>query len=407
MASIAGIPLGSAADALAGAPAAPARAAAAARSRIASIDVMRGLVIVIMLLDHVREAFYAHVPVGDPMDIEATEPALFFQRLAAHLCAPTFVFLTGLGAWLYANPASGAPRSASGFLIKRGLLLIFLEVTVINLAWYGDVPPKTLWLQVIWAIGISMVVLGLVSNLPRMLLAVVGFVIVFGHNLLTPIHFEPGHPLFAIWTLLHERAFLVSEGALKVKVTYPVLPWIGVIMLGYVAGPIYSSLFESGRRVRMLVTLGLGCLALLLVLRGFNLYGETLDWVVRADGLHTLMDFVNVTKYPPSLAFLLLTLGIAFLLLAWFERHDGVLTRAIADIGGAPMFFYILHLYVLLVLQRLAVAAFGANHGERWGVDHVQWLWLIAPLLAFALYFPTRAFGRYKRRTTRAWVKYF
>ena len=110
---------------------------------------------------------------GDPMDIEATEPALFFQRLAAHLCAPTFVFLTGLGAWLYANPASGAPRSASGFLIKRGLLLIFLEVTVINLAWYGDVPPKTLWLQVIWAIGISMVVLGLVSNLPRMLLAVV------------------------------------------------------------------------------------------------------------------------------------------------------------------------------------------------------------------------------------------
>ena len=405
MASTAGLSIDSAVGPLAGA-AAPAEVASV-RSRIASIDVMRGLVIVIMLLDHVREAFFAHVPVGDPMDVEATEPALFLQRVAAHLCAPTFVFLTGLGAWLYANPASGAPRSASGFLIKRGLLLIFLELTVINLAWYGDVPPKTLWLQVIWAIGISMVVLGLVSHLPRVLLAVIGFTIVFGHNLLTPIHFEPGHPLFAIWTLLHERAFLVPDGALKVKVTYPVLPWIGVIMLGYVAGPIYSRVVESERRVRMLVMLGLGCLALFLVLRGFNLYGETLPWVTHADGIRTLMDFVNVTKYPPSLDFLLLTLGTAMLLMAWFERHDGPLTRAIAEIGGAPMFFYILHLYVLLALQRLAVASFGANHGERWGVDHVQWLWLIAPLLAFALYWPTRAFGRYKRRTTRAWVKYF
>ena len=142
MASTAGLSIDSAVGPLAGA-AAPAEVASV-RSRIASIDVMRGLVIVIMLLDHVREAFFAHVPVGDPMDVEATEPALFAQRLAAHLCAPTFVFLTGLGAWLYANPASGAPRSASGFLIKRGLLLIFLELTVINLAWYGDVQIRSL-----------------------------------------------------------------------------------------------------------------------------------------------------------------------------------------------------------------------------------------------------------------------
>ena len=375
--------------------------------RIASIDVLRGLVMVFMLVDHVREAIYLHMQVADPMDVAAVSPALFFTRLLAHLCAPTFVFLTGLGAWLYANPARGAPRSAREFLLKRGLLIIALELTVINFAWTGDIPPHTLWLQVMWAIGISMVVLGLVSNLPRVLLAVVGFTIVFGHNLLTPIHFEPGHPLFVIWTILHERAFIVAEGALKVKVTYPILPWIGVILLGYVAGPIYSRAVESGRRVRMLVSLGLGCLALFLVLRGFNVYGETLDWVTRSDGVRTLMDFVNVTKYPPSLAFLLLTLGTAMLLMAWFERHDGVLTRGIAEIGGAPMFFYILHLYVLLVLQKLAVATFGANHGERWGVDHVQWLWVIAPLLAFALYFPTRVFGQYKRRTTRAWVKYF
>jgi uncharacterized membrane protein len=179
---------------------------AGSHSRIASIDVMRGLVMLFMLVDHVREAIYLHKQVGDPMDIANTEPALFFTRLCAHLCAPTFVFLTGLGAWLYANPAGAAPRSPSSFLIKRGLLLIALELTVINFAWAGDMPPKTLWLQVIWAIGISMVVLGLMTSLPRWLLATIGCMIVFGHNMLTPISFPPGHPLFAIWTILHERA---------------------------------------------------------------------------------------------------------------------------------------------------------------------------------------------------------
>jgi uncharacterized membrane protein len=381
--------------------------AATARSRIASIDVMRGLVMLFMLVDHVREAIYLHMQVGDPMDVQSTDPALFFTRMLAHMCAPTFVFLTGLGAWLYANPANGAPRSPSSFLIKRGLLLIFLELTVINFAWAGDMPPKTLWLQVIWAIGISMVVLGLMTSLPRWLLATIGAVIVFGHNLLTPIHFPPGHPLFAIWTILHERAFLVEEGLVRVKVTYPVLPWIGVILLGYVAGPLYSKFMAAERRVKLLVMLGAGCLALLVLLRTFNIYGETLPWTVQSETIRTVMDFVNFTKYPPSLDFLLLTIGIALLLMAWFENQDNLLTRAIAAIGGAPMFFYILHLYVLLVLQKIAVATLGANHGERWGVDSVVWIWIGAVVLSVLLYFPTRAFGDFKRRTSIGWVKYF
>lgn len=360
-----------------------------------------------MLVDHVREAIYLHMQVGDPMDVQSTDPALFFTRMLAHMCAPTFVFLTGLGAWLYANPANGAPRSPSSFLIKRGLLLIFLELTVINFAWAGDMPPKTLWLQVIWAIGISMVVLGLMTSLPRWLLATIGAVIVFGHNLLTPIHFPPGHPLFAIWTILHERAFLVEEGLVRVKVTYPVLPWIGVILLGYVAGPLYSKFMAAERRVKLLVMLGAGCLALLVLLRTFNIYGETLPWTVQGETIRTVMDFVNFTKYPPSLDFLLLTIGIALLLMAWFENQDNLLTRAIAAIGGAPMFFYILHLYVLLVLQKIAVATLGANHGERWGVDSVVWIWIGAVVLSVLLYFPTRAFGDFKRRTSIGWVKYF
>ncbi|MFO1425700.1 MAG: heparan-alpha-glucosaminide N-acetyltransferase domain-containing protein [Steroidobacteraceae bacterium] len=386
---------------------AAAGAVAATRSRIASIDVMRGLVMLFMLVDHVREAIYLHKQVGDPMDLATTEPALFFTRLCAHLCAPTFVFLTGLGAWLYAHPANGATRSAREFLVKRGLLLILLELTVINFAWAGDMPPKTLWLQVIWAIGISMVVLGLMSGLPRALLAAVGAIIVFGHNLASAFHLPPEHPLWGLWTILHERAFLVPEGALKVKVTYPVLPWIGVILLGWVAGPLYAAWIDSPRRRRLLVALGLGCLALLALLRGFNIYGETLPWAVQADGVHTTMSFINFTKYPPSLDFLLLTIGLALLLMAAFEARDNRATRAIATFGGAPMFFYILHLYLLLILQKLAVATLGANHGERWGVDSVHWIWVGAAVLAFALYFPTRAFAQYKRRTTRAWVRYF
>lgn len=375
--------------------------------RIASIDVLRGLVMVFMLIDHVREAIYLHMQVGDPMDVAATSPALFFTRLLAHLCAPTFVFLTGLGAWLYANPARGAPRSAREFLLKRGLLIIALELTVINFAWTGDIPPHTLWLQVMWAIGISMVVLALVSGLPRWLLATIGFTIVFGHNLLTPIHFPPGHPLFAIWTILHERAFLVPEGALRIKVTYPVLPWIGVILLGYVAGPLYSAAIDGLKRTQTLVKLGFGCLALLLVIRGTNFYGETLPWVAGPDAVHTVMSFLNFTKYPPSLDFLLLTLGTAFLILAVLENLHNAATRALSMIGGAPMFFYIVHLYLLLVLQKLAVLAFGANHGTRWGVDEVYWIWVGAAVLVTVLYFPTRAFAQYKRRTARAWVKYF
>ena len=385
----------------------PARAVTTARARIASIDVMRGLVIVLMLVDHVREAIYLHMQVGDPMDVATISPQLFFTRLTAHLCAPTFVFLTGMGAWLYANPAGADPRSPRSFLLKRGLLLIVLELTVVNFAWAGQMPPQTLWLQVIWAIGISMVVLALMSHLPRWVLATVGFAIVFGHNLLTPITFPPGHPLFAIWTILHERAFLVADGALKIKVTYPVLPWIGVILLGYVAGPLYARAVASERRTRLLIGLGLACLALLLVLRGFNIYGETLPWTQGVDGVHTLMSFLNYTKYPPSLDFLLATIGVAFLLMAFFEHADNWLSRVLATFGGAPMFFYIVHLYVLLVLQRLAVALLGANHGTRWGVDHVYWIWIGAAVLTFLMYFPTRAFARYKRTSKQAWVRYF
>lgn len=386
---------------------APPQAAALHQARIGAIDVMRGLVMLVMLVDHVRETFYLHRQVSDPMDVASTEPAVFFSRLAAHLCAPTFVFLTGLGAWLYAHPPGRAPRSPAGFLFKRGLLLVVLEVTLVSFAWVGQFPMKTLYLQVIWVIGLSMVALAALCALPRPALAVLGLALVFGHNLLTPIAFAPGETGHALWTVLHDRGFLVAEGPLKVKVSYPLLPWIGVIALGFVAGPLYGAAMAPARRHALLLGLGTGCLALLLVLRGLNLYGETLPWVAGEDALRSTMSWLNFTKYPPSLDFLLLTLGLALLLLRAFENIDNRLLDAVRCYGGAPMFFYLLHLYVLLALQALAVATLGANHGGRFGVDHMGWVWAIAAALALALYPPTRAFAQYKRRSTRAWVRYF
>ncbi len=383
-----------------------AHAAAPARSRIEVIDVMRGLVMVVMLLDHVRETFYLHKQVTDPMDVGTTEPALFFSRLGAHFCAPMFVFLTGLGAWLYANPASGTPRPATAFLVKRGLLLIVLEITLVSFAWSGTL-PYTIYLQVIWVIGLCMIVLGLLHRLPRGLLAAIAIALVFAHNALTPISFAPGSAGYVPWTILHDRGFLVAEGAMKVKVSYPLLPWIGVIIAGYLAGPLYARTTDATTRSRTLVIAGAASLALLVVLRGLNIYGVTLPWVHGPDLLHTAMSWLDFTKYPPSLDFLLLTLGVGVILMARLESVHNAFTRMLATFGGAPMFYYLLHLYTLLALQKLMVALVGANHGARFGLDHFWPVWLISAAMVPLLYYPCRAFARFKRTTNQTWVRYF
>jgi uncharacterized membrane protein len=243
--------------------------------------------------------------------------------------------------------------------------------------------------------------------LPRGILAAVGFTLVFGHNLLTPIDFKHGEPGYAIWTILHDRGFLIPEGFIKLKVSYPLLPWIGVILLGYLAGPIYARTMDPANRARIWTALGIACLALLAVLRGFNIYGETLPWVHGSDALHTVMSWLNFTKYPPSLDFLLLTLGVGFVLFPRLEAISNGFTRMLATFGGAPMFYYLLHLYVLLALQLLLVATVGPNHGERFGIDVFWPVWVISLALIPVLYFPCRAFARYKRTTDKAWVRYF
>ncbi len=376
------------------------------RARIAVIDVMRGLVMLIMLFDHVRETVFLHHQVGDPMDAASVDPALFFTRLAAHVCAPMFVFLTGLSAWLYAHPAAG-PRSASGFLFKRGLLLVMLELVFVNFAWSGAFPPAVLYLQVIWVIGLAMMALAVLHKLPMKVLALLGVAIIAGQHLLTGVRAEEGSNAYYLLTVLLQRGYLVADGAMKIKVSYPLLPWIGVIVLGYAAGPLYARSRSLDGRRRLLLALGGGSLLLLGLLRGFNIYGETLPWVAGDTALRTLMSVLNFTKYPPSLDFLLFTLGLGLLGLAWLESVDNGFTRACATFGGAPMFYYLLHLYLLLVIGITLTAVLGANHAGRYGVEQLWQVWLLALLLMPVLYFPCRAFAHYKRASRQAWVRYF
>ncbi len=376
------------------------------RQRLQSIDALRGLVILFMLLDHVRETFLLHRQVSDPMSIDSTEPALFVSRTLAHLCAPVFVLLTGLSAWLYGQKYQGR-RDVSAFLFKRGLFLVVLEFTLVNFAWTFQLPPSVIYMQVIWAIGVSMIALAALVWLPRPLLISLALVIIAGHNLLDGLHFAQDSALQTGWSILHERSWIQASENLRLRVTYPVLPWIGVIALGYGLGPWFATTALPAVRQRHLLIAGVAALMGFVLLRAVNGYGEQ-PWSVYDNGVQTLMSFFNITKYPPSLLFLALTLGIGLLLLLAFERAGhkrwiGVL----AVFGAAPMFFYLLHLYVLKVLYVACVAWFGLNHGNYFGFDSIGAVWLAALVLPLVLYPPVRWFAGLKaRRRDIAWLKY-
>lgn len=375
------------------------------KKRIASIDILRGLVMLLMTVDHVRERFFYHLNVSDPMDLDSTSPQLFFTRIIAHFCAPVFVFLTGLSAWLYAHPPARAPRSATSFLFKRGLFIIFIEIAVINWLWSGDY--QTLWLQVMWAIGISMICLSVLSKLPVSILFGLGLVIVFGHNLLSSITLSPSETGFTLWSFLFQNGFIYASDVFRIKVSYPVLPWIGVIVLGYCMGPIYARSFNSGTRRKTLILLTVSMWVLLALLRSNNIYGEPVLFESQESMVQTIMSFVNFTKYPPSLDFLLFTLGGAFLVLNLLDKIDNRVTRRIETFGSAPMFYYILHLTVLLTAYRLVLAIAGPNNGEMFVFGELWQVWLGATVLAVVLYFPTKAFSQFKRQSKNALIKYF
>lgn len=385
----------------------PITAAVRAVGRIRSIDALRGLVILLMLVDHARESFFIHAQVSDPMNLETTEPALFFTRLSAHLCAPIFLALTGVGAWLYGNKqgqGSQGARSAADFLWKRGLFLVVLELTVVGFGWSFSFTPQIIYLQVIWAIGLSMIALAALVHLPRPALIAVGLVIVLGHNLLDPITIAAGQPGHVFWAVMHDRSMLDLPWGGQVRTSYPLLPWIGVAALGYAIGPWFMG--EQRTRLRRLVLTGLGALALFVVLRATNLYGDPTPWSVQATPIQTVMSVLNLTKYPPSADFLLLTLGVGALILAGLEKAPDRLIGLLAVFGAAPLFFYILHIYALHLLNLAALAVFGPNQGDGFAVPGVVWLWALAAFLAVPCWFACRWFGGVKRRSSQWWMKY-
>jgi len=380
-------------------------AAGNAKKRLVSIDALRGLVMILMLVDHVRETWFLHMQISDPVNAVTVDPALFFTRLISAFCAPVFVALTGLSAWLYGQ-ARGREET-SRFLLKRGFFLMFLEVTFVCFAWSARFPPQTIWLQVIWAIGVSMIALSGLLHLPRRWQFMAVIVIVCGHNLLDGIVLVPASNWYALWALLHQRAIIDLGGGMAAKTTYPVLPWIGVILLGYLMGPWFARGSDAAQRIKRLALLSAAMVGTFVVLRGINIYGDK-PWFHAGSELRTVMSFLSLTKYPPSLLFLLPTLGFGVLMLALFERLEArPVTARLALLGGAPMFFYLLHLYLLKSLYLIALAMYGPTKGTVFGVDNVSTLWGWVAILFLPLYFPTRWFAGFKQRHKDIrWLRY-
>ncbi|MGM5632055.1 heparan-alpha-glucosaminide N-acetyltransferase domain-containing protein [Apibacter raozihei] len=376
------------------------------RKRITSIDMLRGLVMLFMLLDHVRETFFLHLQMGDPVDVQTVSFPLFFNRMLAHICAPVFILLTGLSAFLYGQARGGSRKEISLFLFKRGVFLILLELIVINFGWTGEFPPHKIYLQVIWAIGFSMISLSLLLWLPEKLLLILALILIFGHNTLDSLHFDKSSPWYTPWAILHDRSWL-NWGWINIRTSYPILPWIGVISLGYCLGPLFKKTTKPVFRQRFLLISGFISLSLFLILRYINVYGDK-PWMNFDSSWLTFMSFFNITKYPPSLLFLLFTLSIAFFLLFGFEKLSSKLEfKPLLVLGSVPMFFYIVHLYFLKLLYLLCVAVWGKNKGDFFGFTHVWQLWTTTIVIAFILYPFVKWFSKYKSEHKNIeWLKY-
>lgn len=308
--------------------------------RLPEIDRLRGLVMALMALDHCRDFFDADTLRFSPTDLSGTYPLLFLTRFITHFCAPTFALLAGTGAYLY-GARRNDPRGLSIFLATRGVWLILLDAVVISPVWGG---PGRIALGTLWAIGCGLLALAGLSRLGASITGLVGAAIIAGHNLLDGVHAADLGALGPWWRLLHERGPLPF--GLPGAVYYPALPWIGVVALGYGIGPLF--LEDETDRHRTLRRCGAAALAGFLALRASNLYGDPQPWTVQADPLFTLFSFLNVTKYPPSLLYLLVTLGAAALALPALARLGGAAGRVLTIFGRTPLLFYVLHLYLAM-----------------------------------------------------------
>jgi uncharacterized membrane protein len=374
-----------------------------------AIDLLRGLVMVIMVLDHARDFWGGFTP--NPNDLEVTTVALFYTRWVTNICAPVFVFLAGTSAYLYGSKRDS--RQLSLFLLTRGLWLVLIELTVCKYVWIPEPGYSMVLLQVIWVIGCAMIALAGLCFLGAITVGLIGLLIVVGHNtldILSPADFGQAAML---WTIGHEGGQLQLFEGVSWLVAYPLIPWIGVMALGYSFGT--SVALARQQRSRLYLRTGLTLISLFIVLRVFNLYGDAALWSSQASLSFSVLSFLNTTKYPPSLMFLLMTLGPALCVLALLENwKSGSRVRdALLVFGRVPLFFYVLHLYLLrFTALPVSFALYGAEAATpppgpagsaMLGLGATYIAWVLAIIL---LYPACRWFAGVKKRRSDWWLSY-
>jgi uncharacterized membrane protein len=394
---------------------------AGSKQRIQSIDLLRGIVIVIMALDHVRDFFHIEGASDSPTNLATTTPLLFFTRWITHFCAPTFVFLAGTSAFL--QGMRKPKKELSLFLIKRGLWLVLMELVIVTLGITFDPAYHIFVLQVIWAIGASMIILGLLVRFPYPVILMYGLLIVFFHNLADVPEKVNGGPVGFWWNLIHGNFYFFqfavdvpNRGAL---IVYAFVPWSGVMALGYCFGKLFHRDVDAAYRKKALLYIGSGLILLFLILRGFNNYGDPVPWSSQSRGTaYTVISFFNANKYPPSLVYLCMTLGPAILVLAFIESIKNRVTNFFITYGRVPFFFYILHFYLIHILCVVFFYANGYGSGDivsqgspflfrplNFGYN----LWVVYGIWAavvLSLYPLCKKYDRFKSTRQKWWTSY-
>jgi uncharacterized membrane protein len=346
------------------------------QKRIESIDILRGIVMVIMALDHVRDYFHIGANLDDPLNLASTSPALYATRWITHFCAPIFVFLSGTS--IYLQSLRKTKKELSSFLIKRGLWLIFAEFVIISFGWTFNPQYNIIPLQVIWAIGISMVILGLLIwiRLSYTVIFILGLIIVFGHNLLDIPEAAPAFTSNFWWDLFHHGVFRPYHvtGNHYVMLVYPFPAWTGLMMLGYCTGILFTSKYTAKQRRKMLTGIGLGLILFFVALRFSNVYGDPVDWTTQKNAFYTFLSFMKVNKYPPSLLYLCITIGPALLFLAFIEKIKNGFTNFMLVFGRTALLSYLVH-----VLAAICFFARGHSFADATNVGNQFPFLFVAP----------------------------
>jgi uncharacterized membrane protein len=395
---------------------APARPAAPSARRVDAVDVLRGAVMILMVIDHTRD-YFGNAAI-DPTDLSRVSPALFLTRWVTHFCAPVFAFLAGTGAYL-AGFRGRSRADLAAFLASRGVWLIFLELTIVRLGLFFDLVNAPVILTVLWSIGASFVALAGLVFLPSRVVGALGVLLIATHGLAAGMSPDSGTPaaLRAAGALLLRPGLLPPSGGVIVLVGYPLLPWLGVVAAGYGFGEVIR--LEPGRRRRVMWITGVAMTVAFLIMRAWGVYGEPRPWTTQATGLLTGLSFVNCTKQPPSLLFVLMTLGPAIAALAVIDRLDirGPVRRVLVTLGRVPLFYFLLQWYVIHGLAVLAglvrglpvawqfsPAALGPPP-EGWALS-LPGIYATWAVVLVVLFIPCRWFAGVKARHPGGWLSY-